>query len=72
MMQTETEFIHLFVATGLTRGAARPEFDEPIEVEAAPWDEALRRVRAGDIQDAKSVSALLLVEARFAKSRSAW
>jgi len=59
-----TEFIHFFIATGLTRGDARPEADEIIEVEAVPWDEALRRVRAGEIQDAKSISALLLVDAR--------
>ena len=59
-----TEYIHFFVATGLTRGAAHPEADEHIEVEAAPWAEALRRVRDGEIHDAKSVSALLLVDAQ--------
>lgn len=59
-----TEYIHLFLATGLTRGTARPEADEHIEVEAVPWAEAVRRVRAGDVHDAKTMSALLLVEAR--------
>ncbi len=59
-----TEYIHLFVATGLTRGSARPEADEQIAVQAVPWAEALRQVRAGEIDDAKSVSALLLADAR--------
>jgi ADP-ribose pyrophosphatase len=58
-----TEYIHLFIATGLTRGAARPEADEQIEVEAVAWDEALRRARAGEIHDAKSVCGLLLADA---------
>ena len=58
-----SEYIHLFLATGLTRGDARPEADEHIEVEAVPWDQAMQRVRSGEIQDAKSVSALLLADA---------
>ncbi|MGH2592981.1 MAG: NUDIX hydrolase [Anaerolineae bacterium] len=59
-----TEYIHFFVATGLAHGAARPEADEQIEAELVPWAEALRRVRDGEIHDAKSVSALLLVDAK--------
>jgi len=57
-----TEYIHLFRATGLVRGEARPEADEDIEIEAVPWDEAVRRVRDGEIQDAKTVAALLLAD----------
>jgi len=56
-----TEYIHLFLATDLTRGAALPEADEHIEVEPTPWAEVLRRMRAGEIEDAKSISALLLL-----------
>jgi len=59
-----TEYIHFFVATGLAHGTARPEADEQIEAELVPWAEALRRVRDGEIHDAKSVSALLLVDAK--------
>lgn len=62
-----TEYIHFFLATGLQRGAARPEADEQIEVEAAPWAEVMQRVRAGEFQDSKTVSALLLVDARRGK-----
>jgi ADP-ribose pyrophosphatase len=57
-----TEFIHFYLATQLSHGAAHPEEDEHIEVEVVVWDEALRRVRAGEICDGKSVSALLLVD----------
>lgn len=58
-----TEYIYFFLVTGLSRGMAHPEDDEHIEVEALAWDEALDRVRKGEIGDGKSVSALLLVDA---------
>jgi ADP-ribose pyrophosphatase len=59
-----TEYIHVFVATGLTRGKARPEIDEHIEIESVAWAEALRRIETGAIDDAKSIAALLRVDAR--------
>lgn len=62
-----TEHIHLYLARGLTRGVAHPEDDEHIVVESVAWAEAIRRVRAGEIDDAKSVCALLLADA--ARSR---
>ena len=58
-----TEHIHLYLARGLTRGVAHPEDDEHIVVESVAWAEAIRRVRAGEIDDAKSVCALLLADA---------
>jgi ADP-ribose pyrophosphatase len=63
-----TEYIHLFVANGLIHGAAHPEDDEQIWVEPTSWDEAMRRVRMGEIEDAKSVSALLLYASILAKA----
>jgi ADP-ribose pyrophosphatase len=63
-----TEYIHLFVATGLTRGTAHPEEDEQIGIDAIPQAEVMRRVLAGEIEDAKSVSALLLFD-HLAKAR---
>jgi ADP-ribose pyrophosphatase len=63
-----TEYIHLFVATGLTRGTAHPEEDEQIGIDAIPRAEVMRRVLAGEIEDAKSVSALLLFD-HLAKAR---
>lgn len=62
-----TEQMHVYVATGLTPTVARPEPGEQIEVEHVPFDDALRRVMCGEIQDAKSMVTLLY----FARRRAA-
>lgn len=59
-----TEYIHLFVATHLTQADAHPEEDEAIEIELLPWSEVLDRILSGVIEDSKSVSALLMFDAR--------
>ncbi|MDA1080587.1 MAG: NUDIX hydrolase [Gemmatimonadetes bacterium] len=53
------ERIHLFLATGLTRGESSHEADEFIEPVAISLTEALSRVESGEISDAKSALALL-------------
>lgn len=53
------ERIHLFRATGLTRGVAAREADEFIEVVALPMTKVLRMIRDGEITDAKTMVALL-------------
>jgi ADP-ribose pyrophosphatase len=53
------ERIHLFVATGITRGQAHREADEFIEVETMTLAAALRMVERGEIQDAKTALGLL-------------
>jgi ADP-ribose pyrophosphatase len=53
------ESIHLFLATGLTRGVPALERDEFIEVVTLPLAEALQMVERGEIRDAKTVIALL-------------
>jgi ADP-ribose pyrophosphatase len=58
------ERIHLFVATGLTRGETNLDRDEFVEVLTMPRSRVLEAVRDGRIIDAKSVSALLFY-ARF-------
>jgi len=63
-----TEYIHLYAARDLTPGPSRPEEDEDIEVETVPWTEVMRRVRTGEIQDAKSLVALLLIAASRAET----
>ncbi len=62
------ERIHLFLATGLRAGAATPNPDELIEVAPRPLSQALAMIRDGEIQDAKSIVALLYV-AGFALGR---
>jgi ADP-ribose pyrophosphatase len=53
------ERIHLFMATGLTRGDTRHEHDEFIEPIAMPLREALHLIETGEIVDAKTIVALL-------------
>ena len=53
------ERIHLFSATGLTRGRADLDEDEFVEVIPMRLTEVLDAVRSGRIIDAKSVSAVL-------------
>ena len=56
------EVIHLFVAEGLEPGVTAREADEFMEVHELRWSEVRRLIRAGDIRDAKTLVALLLVE----------
>lgn len=62
------EQIHLFLATGLTRGVAAPERDEFIEVVTLAFAEALQLIQRGEIRDAKTVIALLYAAAFRAQS----
>jgi ADP-ribose pyrophosphatase len=53
-----TELMHLYLATGLTKGEARPEDDESIEVVELPFEEALGLEPGRDVRDAKTIVAL--------------
>jgi ADP-ribose pyrophosphatase len=53
------ELIHLFLATGLTRGATAHEADEFFEIETLTLSRALEMIEAGEIRDAKTVVTLL-------------
>ena len=54
-----SEYLHVFVATGLSPESGVPDDDEDIEVVRLPLEECLKRVRSGEICDAKSVAGLL-------------
>ncbi|MSR52206.1 MAG: NUDIX hydrolase [Gemmataceae bacterium] len=54
------EKLHLFVAEDLTPGPAQPEADEQLEPVTVKWDDALKMALDGTIQDAKTVTAILL------------
>lgn len=59
------EVIHLFVASGLTPVARRPDADEVIDdVRAVPLADALAMIAAGEIRDAKTIAALSQAELR--------
>jgi ADP-ribose pyrophosphatase len=63
------EKIHLFAAYDLRPAQQRLEADEVIELVPTDFDEAVRQVREGAIQDAKSVVAILMVADRWAGGR---
>jgi ADP-ribose pyrophosphatase len=54
------EKLHIFVALDLKAGEAKPEADEELEPKVVPWAEALKMALDGTIQDAKTVTAILL------------
>jgi ADP-ribose pyrophosphatase len=53
------ERIHLFMASGLTRGESQRESDEFIEVVTRPLSEVLRLIESGEIVDGKTIVAIL-------------
>lgn len=53
------ERIHIFLATGLTRGETAHEADEFAEVEVVKLSRALGMIREGQITDAKSIIGIL-------------
>ena len=55
------EKIHVFMATGLTRGAASHEKDEFMTLETVTLSRALELVKTGVLSDAKTALALLFV-----------
>ena len=55
------ERIHLFLATDLRPVALAQEDDEFITVHEKRWSEVGRMIRGGEIQDAKSLCALMFV-----------
>jgi ADP-ribose pyrophosphatase len=56
------ERMHVFVAQGLSAGAPARESGENIDNLVVPWAEALAMIDRGEIEDAKTICALLLWE----------
>ncbi len=55
---SSTEKIHVYLAKGLAKTEMRTEEDERINVDIMPMETALKKIRSGEIQDAKSICAL--------------
>ncbi len=53
------ERIHIFLASGLTRGESALEADEFIEVVTLPLSQVLSKVETGEISDAKTIIGIL-------------
>jgi ADP-ribose pyrophosphatase len=56
------ERIHLFLASGLGEGTERREADEFLEVHRMPWSRVLRLIEQGEVEDGKTLIALMFVE----------
>jgi ADP-ribose pyrophosphatase len=54
------ERIYMYLATGITEANQDLDDDEEIEIVRLSFDEALQKVRTGEIDDAKSIIALQL------------
>jgi len=55
------ECIHIYLATGLTPAEQRLDDDEVLEVRPTSFDRAIEMIKEGKIQDAKTISGLLLI-----------
>ena len=59
------EKIDIYVATGLTPGEQRLDEDEYVDVEAFELEELISRVLAGEIQESKTVAAILAYKEKY-------
>jgi ADP-ribose pyrophosphatase len=55
-----TEYMHAYMATDLMPSVLAPDDDENIEVVRVPLAQIPEIIRSGEIQDAKSIAALLM------------
>jgi ADP-ribose pyrophosphatase len=61
------EVLSVFLATDLTPGQQQLDHDERLEVVYFPFEQALQMARHGEIEDSKTLIALLLA-ARYVTS----
>jgi ADP-ribose pyrophosphatase len=54
-----SEVIWLYLASGLTEGAPHPDEGENVKTELVPFDEALRMIADGRIEDGKTCAGIL-------------
>jgi len=65
-----TELIHLYLAQELSPMQGHPDDDEFLDIVTLPLSEAIDKIAAGEICDAKSISGLLMA-ARFLDTQTA-
>lgn len=61
-----SEYLYIYLATGLYPAPLEQDDDEFIQLEAIPTAKALEMARSGEIRDAKTLAALFLAENRLA------
>ena len=57
-----TEFMHVYLATGLSHNPLEADADEFLQVETLTLAEAMKQIEGGHLPDAKSLAALLLAK----------
>ena len=62
-----TEFMHVFLATGLSHNPLDADDDEFLSVESIPVAKAIQMAERGEIPDAKSLAALFLAKSSLKK-----
>lgn len=55
-----TELMHVYLATGLSEDPLQPDRDEFIRIQKVSIEQAFQMAESGEIQDAKTLAALLL------------
>ncbi len=60
-----TEYMHVFLATGLTPDPLPQDEDEFLELVRIPAAQALEMARSGQLQDGKTIVALVLAQAHL-------
>jgi ADP-ribose pyrophosphatase len=60
-----TEYLQVFLAGDLQPAPLPGDEDEPLEIEQLELDQALQRIYRGELEDAKSLAALLLAMPRL-------
>ncbi|MDK2799634.1 MAG: ADP-ribose pyrophosphatase [Clostridiales bacterium] len=53
------EILHLYMATGLSKGEVKLDEDEFVEMQTIPLEQLFEMVMKGEIKDAKSIIAIL-------------
>ncbi len=62
-----TEFMAVFLATGLKENPLQADDDEFLQVKKIPLKKAIEMAEQGEVQDAKSLAALLLAKPHLEK-----
>jgi ADP-ribose pyrophosphatase len=62
-----TEFMAVFLATGLSHNPLEADFDEFLQVEKIPVKQAVELFQSGEVLDAKSLAAWLLAKPHLEK-----
>lgn len=58
-----TEYMHIFVATGLIHSPLPGDEDESLHIEKIPFSQLMLLIKNGVVQDSKSLAAILLAQA---------